>query len=403
MLAGIMLRNPHSQAPLAAVLEKLRSAAALDFDQARPLPPEVNHSLAFHEHEQQAVFQQEWICVGRADEIPTSGDYLTHEIAAVPILVVRQTDNTIRAFVNACAHRFACLVPGSSGSAKRFTCRYHAWSYDCAGELLRAPHMEMKAGFDPAEHRLRGLQTNCWEGFVYVTLAEQPQTQLQQVLAPLREQVVGRYDMACYQTLLRETMEWDANWKNLIENFIESYHVPVAHGKTFAQHKKAPADYVCGEDSVHYCYHRAAQAQTSGLGAAHPANGRLDGEWRRMMIDFCIFPNHLITLMPDYLWYISVQPVGTSRMRATWGLAVPPEVIADIKDEDREAYVAGFRRYLLVANDEDKALVQALHRGSSSPLLPQGTYHPIERNLWQFMRYLALRCDAGPSSPGQAG
>ena len=394
-MLGNMLRNPHSQAPLASVLEKLRSAAALDFDQAHPIPPEVNHSEAFHEHEQQAVFQQEWICVGREDEIPASGDYLTHEIAAVPVLVVRQADNTIRAFVNACAHRFACLVPESSGSAKRFTCRYHAWTYDCAGELLRAPHMEMKAGFDPGQHRLRGLQMNCWEGFIYVTLAEQPQTQLQQVLAPLCEQVVGRYDMTCYQTLLRETMEWDANWKNLIENFIESYHVPVAHGKTFAQHKKAPADYVCGEDSDHYCYHRAAQVQTSGLGAAHAGNDRLDGEWRRMMIDFCVFPSHLITLMPDYLWYISVQPLGTGRMRATWGLAVPPEVLADVKTEDREAYVAEFRQYLIVANDEDKALVQALHRGSSSPLLPDGTYHPIERNLWQFMRYLARRCDTG--------
>jgi phenylpropionate dioxygenase-like ring-hydroxylating dioxygenase large terminal subunit len=56
------------------------------------------------------------------------------------------------------------------------------------------------------------------------------------MLAPLREQVVGRYSMACYQTVLRESMVWQANWKNLIENFTESYHVPVAHGKTFAQH-----------------------------------------------------------------------------------------------------------------------------------------------------------------------
>ena len=137
MLADTMLRNPHSQAPLATVLEKLRRAAQQDFDQAHPIPPEVNHSLAFHEHEQQAVFQQEWICVGREDEIPASGDFLTHEIASVPVLVVRQADNNIRAFVNACAHRFACLVPDSSGSVKHFTCRYHAWSYDCGGELLR--------------------------------------------------------------------------------------------------------------------------------------------------------------------------------------------------------------------------------------------------------------------------
>ena len=387
-----MLQNPHTHAPLERVMDKLQSAAALEFELAHPIPAEVNHSQAFHDHEQAAVFQQEWICVGREDEIPRAGDFLTHEIGAVPVLVVRQSGGEIRAFVNACAHRFACLVPAASGSAKMFTCRYHAWSYDCAGELLRAPHMEMKPGFDPGEHRLRGLHSDCWEGFIYVTLSQQPSGPLAPALAPLRENVVGRYRMDCYQTLFRETLEWNANWKNLIENFIESYHVPVAHGKTFAQHQKAPQDYVCGEDSDYYCYHYAAQTADSGLGAAHPGNERLEGEWRRTMVDFCVFPCHLVTLMPDYLWYISVQPMGTARMRATWGLAVPPEVLADIDDSERESYVQEFRRYLLVANDEDKALVEALHRGSASPLLPQGSYHPIERNLWQFMRYLAVRC-----------
>jgi len=394
MLARAMLRNPHTHTALPAVLQKLRLAAATAFEQAHPIPPEVNHSLAFHEHEQQSVFQQEWICVGREDEVSKRGDFLCHEIAGVEVLLVRQSDNGIKAFVNACAHRFACLVADASGSAKRFTCPYHAWTYDISGELVRAPHMEMKDGFEPGQHSLRALQVECWEGFIYVTLAAQPLTRPGEVLAPLSDKVVGRYGMACYQTVLRETMDWDANWKNLIENFIESYHVPVAHGKTFAQHKKAPEDYVCGEDNDHYCYHRAAQAATSGLGAAHPGNDRLQDEWRRMMIDFCVFPNHLVTLMPDYLWYISVQPLGSGRMRATWGLAVPPEVLADVGADTRADWLVEFKRYLEVANDEDKALVQALHRGSASPLLPQGTYHPIERNLWQFTRYLARVCGA---------
>ena len=308
------------------------------------------------------------------------------------MLVVRQDDASIAAFVNACAHRFACLVPDTKGSVKRFTCRYHAWTYARDGQLLRAPHMEMKSGFDASQHALQPLLAECWEGFIYVTLAERPRSGLAEALAPLRDQVVGRYDMSSYQTLSRDTLEWNANWKNLVENFTESYHVPVAHGKTFAEHKKAPADYVCGEDSDYYCYHRAAQAADTGLGAAHPRNDRLEGEWRRMMTDFCVFPNHLVTLMPDYLWYISVQPLGVDRMRATWGFAVPPEVLGDVADEDRDRYVADFRQYLLVANDEDKALVEALHRGSAAPRLPRGTYHPIERNLWQFTRYLARRC-----------
>lgn len=392
MLGGAMHRNPRTNTPLATVLEELQSAAALPFDQAHPIPPSVNHSLEFLDYEREAVFQQEWICVGREDEIPASGDFLTHQIAEVPVLVVRQPDGQIKAFVNACAHRFACLVPDDKGSGKRFTCRYHAWTYDTSGQLVRAPYMEMKDGFDVTRHRLRPLQLSTWEGFIYVTLAENPSTQLDEALAPLREQVVGRYDMGCYQTVLRESMEWSANWKNLIENFTESYHVPIAHGKTFAQHNKPPQDYVCGEDSAHYCYHRAPQAAETGLGAAHSKNDRLEGEWRRMMIDFCVFPNHLVTLMPDYLWYISVQPLEIDKMHATWGLAVPPEVLADVNEAEFDDWLAQFKQYMEVANGEDKALVEALHRGSASPLLPAGVYHPIERNLWQFTNYLAGMC-----------
>ncbi len=386
--------TPNSDTPLNALLEKLRSGAALSFDVARPIPAEVNHSREFLDHERQAVFMQEWVCVGRADEIASHGDYLTHDIAGVPVLVVRQKDRQIGAFVNACAHRFACLMPDDKGSAKRFTCRYHAWTYDCNGQLIRAPYMEMKADFDPSQHGLRHLHLDVWEGFIYVSVADEPATRLSEVLAPLREQVVGRFDMGCYRTVLRETMIWNANWKNLIENFTESYHVPMAHAKTFAQHNKQLEDYRCGEDSDYYCYHRAAQLDDTGPGAAHPGNNRLEGEWRRMMVDFCVFPCHLVTLMPDYLWYISVQPQGAGQMKATWSVAVPPEVLDDVSEAEYDEWLGQFRNYIDVANDEDKILVEALHIGTGSPILPGGTYHPIERNLWQFSRYLARVCGA---------
>ena len=233
-----MAFNPHADLPLAVVLEKLEAAARLPFEAARPIPPEVHHARAFLEYEREAIFTKEWICVGRADEIPAHGDYLTHEIAGVPIFVVRREDGAIGAFVNACAHRFSRLLAAEKGSRKRITCPYHAWSYDCTGDLIRAPYMDMKAGFDPARHSLRRLHTETWEGFLYVTLADPPAKSLAEALAPLREGVVGRYAMAGHRTVLRETMTWNANWKNLIENFTESYHVPIAHGKTFARHQK---------------------------------------------------------------------------------------------------------------------------------------------------------------------
>ena len=184
-------------------------------------------------------------------------------------------------------------------------------------------------------------------------------------------------------------MSWDANWKNLIENFTESYHVPIAHQKTFANHKKQIKDYECGEDSDHYCYHFAPQESDKGSGAAHPNNTKLKGKWRRTMVDFCIFPNHLVTLMPDYLWWVSVMPSGVGKFQATWGVAVPPEILDEIPKDSYDNWLTEMINYMGDANEEDRTLVEGLFRGSASTRLPKGTLHPIEKNLWQFMRYLS--------------
>lgn len=386
------LPTPLANVSASQVLQQLDAAASCAFESARPIPAAANHSLEFMELERERVFAREWICVGRADEVPVTGDFLCHDVAGVPVLVVRQEDGEIRAFVNACAHRFACLEAREKGRAKRFTCRYHAWTYDLGGNLVRAPFMEMKEGFEYSEHGLCGLHCEVWEGFVYVSLAKERPVPLAERLAPLTDNVVGRFDMSCYRTVLRTTMVWEANWKNLMENFIESYHVPIAHLKTFAKHDKPLSTYVCGEDADYYCYHRAAQPEDTGPGAAHPSNDRLEGEWRRMMVDFSIFPCQLITLMPDFLWWISVQPDGVGRFRAMWGLAFPPEILADVPEAEFDDWLAAKKVYMDTANDEDKELVEALYRGSASPLLPDGTYHPLERNLWQFMRYLSRVC-----------
>ena len=167
-------------------------------------------------------------------------------------------------------------------------------------------------------------------------------------------------------------------WKNLIENFIESYHVLITHQKTFAKHKKPIEDYVCGEDNFNYCDHYASQKDETGLGAVHLKNLKLSDVWKRTMVDFCIFPNHLITLMPHYLWYISVQPEGIDKFRATWGLALPPENLSDISEKDFEEWISGMRDYMNVANDEDKLVVEGLfHRTASSNYLNWEIYHYI--------------------------
>jgi phenylpropionate dioxygenase-like ring-hydroxylating dioxygenase large terminal subunit len=141
--------NTYTNVALDRVLKSLNEASQTPFEKAIPIPSAVNHSIKFYNHEQERIFNQEWICIGRCDEIPAPGDYLTHEIAGTPVLAVRQESGEIIGFVNACAHRFTCLVKERSGHAFAFTCPNHAWTYGIDGQLNHAPFMDSKPGFDP--------------------------------------------------------------------------------------------------------------------------------------------------------------------------------------------------------------------------------------------------------------
>ena len=81
--------NSNSNASLSSVLKKLQNTANTPFRESHPIPAEANHSTEFYKHEQNKVFASEWISIGREDEIPNTGDYLTHDVAGVPVFVVR--------------------------------------------------------------------------------------------------------------------------------------------------------------------------------------------------------------------------------------------------------------------------------------------------------------------------
>jgi phenylpropionate dioxygenase-like ring-hydroxylating dioxygenase large terminal subunit len=375
----------------AADLEGIHAALVksngTEFSHAIPMPGAVYHSAAFAEHERERIFRREWICIGRATDLSGAGSFITETVDDVAVIAVRQRDDTIKAFLNVCAHRFAKLETAASGTKKLFTCPYHAWSYDTAGRLVRAPFSEGVAGFDPKCISLREVHTELWEGFVYVSLAAERPTSPSDRLRQITSEVIGQYGMAEYVTVLRDELPVAANWKNMIENFIESYHLFAVHQATFGPAKKTPDDYVCGPDLDACAFHWGAKESDEGLGAAHPENTRLEGEWRRITVVGVVFPNHLITLGPDYLWSVTVHPDGPGRIRATWSLSMAPEVVGAIADGDRQAWLDGLREFMDALNAEDKPVIEALHRGTTKTAGP-GWYHPIERNIWNFANYL---------------
>lgn len=217
------------------LVRALRANCERPFGDARAMPPGVYTSEAFLALEQRDVFRNEWLCVGRASALAQTGDYLTAQIGDQPVVVLRESSGTLRAFSNVCLHRMSVLLEGR-GNVRRIVCPYHAWNYALDGSLAGAPLMDRQPGFRKDQYALPAVRCETWQGWIYVTLndhAPAVSTQLAELAS-----LIEPYGMTDYVETFHEEHLWNTNWKILAENFMESYHLPMLHRATVGPHSK---------------------------------------------------------------------------------------------------------------------------------------------------------------------
>ena len=122
------------------------------------LPRECYTSQAFYEFEMQTMFSTEWLCLGRADEIPNPGDYFTVTVGADPLIVVRDETGEIHVLSAVCRHRGMVICSDSGNCGGQLVCPYHAWTYNTSGRLTNAPDMQRSGAFDKSRVRLPELR-----------------------------------------------------------------------------------------------------------------------------------------------------------------------------------------------------------------------------------------------------
>ena len=367
-------------------LAALADNAAGRFEDARSLPPPIYHDPAILALETSRIFHREWICLGRTAEIPRPGDYLSRDLVGAPVFVVRQRNESIRAFSNVCLHRAARLLDGE-GHTNRISCPYHSWTYEIDGRLIGAPYMDRTRNFDVRAHRLKELRCEVWEGFIYVSLdADAPSPVAH--LAPLSD-MVGDYRMADYEPVFAAEDTWDTNWKCLVENYMDAYHIHRVHRESFGK-------YGTSEDQTHlydgndwYSYHYVHEEVGQKSVHAHADNTWTGKNNRSRTWLINIFPSHTLQLQPDMLWYLSILPDGLGRVNIRWAVSIPREILDNATD--REAEIDAKVALIHQVNGEDQPIVENVFRATQSPHAAQGPLSYLERNVWQFGRYLARK------------
>jgi choline monooxygenase len=296
--------------------------------------------------ERSRIFARSWQYAGRAADVAGPGSFLTTDAGGVPILVTRDAVGELRAFVNVCRHRGAVLADGC-GERSTIQCHYHAWTYDLDGSLRAAPRSEREPGFDAAGWSLLPASVGVWGPFLFVNpdAAAEP---LEGWLGDLPELLARDIDLDGLVFHSRVEFGANANWKIVVENFLECYHCPTAHPSFSAEVDVHPDRYLL-EAHATFC--------------AQFCRAKSDGDGGQFHL---LFPNTGVNVFPGpaNLSIGPIAPAGPNRTERYLDYFFAPDVDAAWQEE--------FFAFDDQVGREDTALVESVHRGMASGMVDHG-------------------------------
>lgn len=180
------------------------------------------------ELEYQAVFRRRWQLLGHVNDVPEAGHYLTVDMGRDNLILLRGNDEKLRAFLNVCRHRGSRLLEGSGVCERAVQCPYHGWTYRFDGSLAAVPQGKNFANLDLAEYGLHQVQVDIFNGLVFARI-EGDGPNVAEHFAQTAN-YFELHDVANYESIAPTSSEvWNANWKVIWDNYLENYHIPIAH------------------------------------------------------------------------------------------------------------------------------------------------------------------------------
>ena len=316
--------------------------------------------------ERERIFRRSWQYVARQDELADNGSFLATQVGDVPVVLTRDDEGTLRAFLNVCRHRGSLVCEGS-GKRATLQCPYHAWTYGLDGRLVAAPRFAREGGNDAEELGLVEISLETWGPLVFVN-PDPEAGPLSEFLDGVPERMAeAGIHPAELRFLRRWEWELNANWKISAENFLECYHCPVAHPGFSGVMDVSPESYVL---ETH-----AGRMTQYGPPRAEPRGGYdLSGEIERGQFHL-LFPGTVINVMPGRPNFSigSIHPLEPERTSRFLDYFVAPD--AD------DAWIAESLAFDAQVSAEDRVLVERVQQGVRSGLIEGGRLLPASEQL----------------------
>ena len=327
--------------------------------------------------ERELFFRRGPLFVGLSCLLPQPGDYMTHDYAGVPILLVRQDDATLRAFLNVCRHRGARVAEGSGHGVKRFLCPYHAWAYAADGRLIARPDERSFAEIDRASCSLRELPVAEKYGMIWLSPTPGASFDIDAKLAGA-ERDMAAYRLDTYRHYETRVLHQKINWKIVVDTFLETYHLRFLHQKTV--------------DPILYSNMTTFDAFGRNLRmvAARRTIDRLrtmpESEWNLIpytAIVYVLFPNTVFIVQGDHIETWHVFPDGDSTDNCVMYISLYTPEKAETEKACRH-WDKNMDLLLATVEKEDFPLSEGIQRGFYSGAQDAITFGRNEPSLQHF-------------------
>lgn len=370
-----------------SAIDELASTGA-PLQRARHAPGYVYTAPEVLAREKDKLFMTDWLFVGRVEEFDRPGDYRAFRVLGEPIAVSRSKDGQLHAFANVCRHRGVEVVTGE-GNAETFSCPYHGWSYDLTGRLLAAPYTQDVEGFDVRNCRMTPLRIGTWAGNVFVCF--DPGTPpLDEFLGEFaREFDFLRMDRCRLSAKL--TIPFNCNWKFIVENLMDYYHVGVLHvrsfgAKTFFDRARFT---LLGNGGMRFDY---ASAPSTPMGTSLFGNlPWLADQPESFAVTGYLAPNFQLFGRSDQVRLYSTWPVTPGRCDVVHYSLFPAE---HFQQPDFALKANVYHRFIESVVAEDRSMVESLHNGVASRVYEPGPMTKLEQAIHHVLNNILKRISA---------
>ena len=345
---------------------------------AETLPSRFYVDPAILTLEKERIFRKTWQLVGTLNQacgevdgaqrtIADPGAFFTIDVVGEPVVVVRDSAGTLRAFSNVCRHRAGPVAQGS-GCRNVFNCAYHGWTYTLDGRLIGTPEVDGMEFFDRSTMGMVPLRCETWEQFIFVNFDPEAPP-LSAFLENIPVAAAG-FQFQGLELAERRDYYVNCNWKVYVDNYLEGYHIPIVHPGLMKE-----IDYPRYRTEVF----RYSSQQLGPVKEVNPGDTGervyAPGAGLKEALYFWVFPNLMLNIYPDNISTNLIVPLGRDRTLTIfkWYFHDPHSE----KTKDRARKTMGFSE---TVQQEDIHICEAVQRGLQSSTYDRGRYSVKREN-----------------------